>query len=87
MLLSNVPAAGTFLAISPKTDAGGSVAMDIPVVPAVGYYATLAPPPAPAPAAPPPRPPGPPPPAARAPFPPRPRSCPPPRDAPAARAQ
>ena len=44
VLLNNVPAAGKFLAISPKTDAGGSVAMDIPVVPAVGYYATLAPP-------------------------------------------
>ena len=44
MLLNNVPAAGKFLAISPKTDAGGSVAMDIPVVPAVDYYATLAPP-------------------------------------------
>jgi hypothetical protein len=44
MLLSNVPAAGTFVAMSPKTDAGGTVAMHVPVVPAVGFYATLAPP-------------------------------------------
>jgi hypothetical protein len=44
MFLSNVPAAGTFVAMSPRTDAGGSVSLDIPVVPPVGYYATLAPP-------------------------------------------
>ena len=44
VLLNNVPAAGTFLTITPRTDAGGSVAINVPVVPAIEYYATLAPP-------------------------------------------
>jgi hypothetical protein len=44
VLLTNVPAAGTFLAMTPRTEAGGSVAMTVPVVPPVAYYATLAPP-------------------------------------------
>jgi hypothetical protein len=44
IFLRTVPPAGTFLELSPKTAAGGTVQFDVPVVPPRAYYATLAPP-------------------------------------------
>lgn len=44
IFLRTVSPAGTFIAMSPKTAAGGTVQFNVPVVPPTNYYATLAPP-------------------------------------------